>query len=164
APMARSSRRWTSWVPTPTAHSQPHPTRSGSPTPPQGGRQPARVLVGRFRGRRVGGPRAGHHRAVYRGQPGGPAARHRSRRPAAGWPGAGTGVRWGSADAAGTTYRVSFFAKASPGFTAPLTVSLRSDAGRTWASATVAGVTADWARYTTTLTVPAKTPPSVTNR
>jgi alpha-L-arabinofuranosidase len=71
---------------------------------------------------------------------------------------------WGIAVTAGTTYRVSFFAKADPGFTGPLTVSLRSDAGRTWASATVAHVSADWARYTTTLTVPAKVPASTTNR
>jgi alpha-L-arabinofuranosidase len=55
----------------------------------------------------------------------------------------------------GRAYRVSFFAKASRHFTGPLTVGLEpADGSRTYASATVRGLTSQWKRFTTTLRVP----------
>ncbi len=56
----------------------------------------------------------------------------------------------------GRTYRVSFFAKASPPLRGPLTVSLESqDGSQTFATAEVYGLTSGWKRLTTTLRVPA---------
>jgi alpha-N-arabinofuranosidase len=50
------------------------------------------------------------------------------------------------------TYRCSFYAKASDGFSGPLTVSIESNDGKTvYASAAVAVVTGSWKRYELTL-------------
>jgi alpha-L-arabinofuranosidase len=55
----------------------------------------------------------------------------------------------------GQVYRVSFFAKASAGFTGPLTVSLESQNGsQAYASAQVRGLTAGWRQFAATLRVP----------
>jgi hypothetical protein len=65
----------------------------------------------------------------------------------------------------GRTYRVSFFAKASGHFAGPLTVSLESqDGSQAFATADVHGLTAQWRRFTTTLTVPGTATESTTNR
>ncbi|MBR7830154.1 hypothetical protein KDK95_27875 [Actinospica sp. MGRD01-02] len=55
----------------------------------------------------------------------------------------------------GQTYRVSFFAKATAGFDAPLTIALESADGSTsYATAAVGGVSGDWRRFQTVLRVP----------
>ena len=65
----------------------------------------------------------------------------------------------------GQTYRVSFFAKASSGFHAPLTVSLESGDGKTsYVSARVHGVGKDWRHYSTTLHVPRSATASTSGR
>ena len=58
---------------------------------------------------------------------------------------------WGVPVKPSTSYRVSFYARASTASSGPLTVDLESDSGRVWASATISGVTDGWARYTATL-------------
>jgi alpha-L-arabinofuranosidase len=63
----------------------------------------------------------------------------------------------------GQTYRVSFFAKATN--RVPVTVSLESSDGSiVYDTARVHGVTADWARYNTTLRVPRNATESTTAR
>lgn len=63
------------------------------------------------------------------------------------------------------TYEASFFAKADKGFSGPLTLSLeKADGSRTLATATVDGLTADWKRFTTTLTVRTGVAASTDNR
>lgn len=55
----------------------------------------------------------------------------------------------------GQNYRVSFFAKASSGFDAPLTVSLESGDGKiSYVAAEVCGVGTDWQQFSTMLHVP----------
>lgn len=63
-----------------------------------------------------------------------------------------------------TTYRVSFWARASADLTGPLTVSLESTAGALHAEATVTGVTPEWRKFTATLTTGASAPVSTANR
>ncbi|MGC3959970.1 MAG: alpha-L-arabinofuranosidase C-terminal domain-containing protein [Verrucomicrobiota bacterium] len=59
---------------------------------------------------------------------------------------------WGIPVKPSTTYRVSFFAKAAPGFTGPVTVSLESADGKTvFASAKISKLTGDWKQYEATL-------------
>ncbi len=71
---------------------------------------------------------------------------------------------WGIPVRPDTTYRVSFYAKASPGFKGPLTVSLESNDGKTvFAKADVAQVASDWKKFSTILKT-GKVTPSVTNR
>ena len=65
----------------------------------------------------------------------------------------------------GQTYRVSFFAKASSGFHAPLTVSLESGDGKTtYVSAQVHGSGPDWRHHSTTLQVPKSATASTSGR
>lgn len=60
---------------------------------------------------------------------------------------------WGIPVRAKTTYQVSFYAKASGGFSGPLTVSLESANGKKiFASAQISGITGDWQKFQTTLT------------
>ncbi len=55
---------------------------------------------------------------------------------------------WGIPVYPATTYRASFWAKAAPGFTGPLTVSIEStDGSAVYAQAEVAQVTTGWAKY-----------------
>jgi len=59
---------------------------------------------------------------------------------------------WGIPVKPGTTYHLSFFAKAAGGFTGPLTVSIQSADGQTtFASAQISGLTADWKKFETKL-------------
>ncbi len=71
---------------------------------------------------------------------------------------------WGIPVKPQTHDRASFYAKASAGFTGPLTVSIESnDAVTTFATASVAKLTDTWKKYSVTLTTGATTP-STTNR
>ncbi|HEY2759085.1 MAG TPA: hypothetical protein VGI75_00035, partial [Pirellulales bacterium] len=71
---------------------------------------------------------------------------------------------FGVAVAPSTSYSVDFFAKASAGFTGPLTVDLESTTGTVYATATIASITTAWAEYTVTLTTSSSTPITSTNR
>jgi len=67
--------------------------------------------------------------------------------------GVANGGYWGIPVKPRTTYRVSFYAKAAPGFTGPLTVSLESADGKTsFASAKVSGLGGEWKKFQTKLT------------
>jgi alpha-N-arabinofuranosidase len=71
---------------------------------------------------------------------------------------------WGIPVKPETTYRVSFWARTSPGFKGTLTASIESnDGGTVWASASVARATPEWKKYTATLRT-SKVAPSATNR
>ena len=70
---------------------------------------------------------------------------------------------FGVAVAPSTTYSVDFWAKASPGFTGPLTVDIESTTGTVWASATINAISSTWAEYTTTLTTTAGAPLTSSN-
>jgi alpha-L-arabinofuranosidase len=71
---------------------------------------------------------------------------------------------WGIPVWPSTKYRVSFYAKASPGFSGPLTVDVESADGQTtFATAQITGITQDWARYEATLTTE-NVPASAENR
>jgi alpha-N-arabinofuranosidase len=66
--------------------------------------------------------------------------------------GVANGGFWGIPVKPGTTYRVSFFAKAAPGFSGPVTVSLESADGKTvFASANVSRITGEWKKFETAL-------------
>ena len=59
---------------------------------------------------------------------------------------------WGIPVKPNTRYRASFFAKAAPGMTGPITAAIESDDGKTtYASARVAGLTPAWKQYEVTL-------------
>ena len=71
---------------------------------------------------------------------------------------------WGIPVEPNTSYHASFYAKASPGFSGPLTLDIESTNGATvYATATIAKVTGDWKQYTATLTT-GKVAPSTANR
>jgi len=66
---------------------------------------------------------------------------------------------WGIPVKANWTYQCSFYAKASEGFSGPLTVSIESNDGATvYASATVPAITGKWQRYSVTLKTGQVTP------
>jgi alpha-N-arabinofuranosidase len=66
---------------------------------------------------------------------------------------------WGIPVRPGTTYEVSFFAKAAAGFKGPLIVSLESaDGNATFASAKISGLTSEWKKFETKLTTKNITP------
>ncbi|BDI28527.1 hypothetical protein CCAX7_005780 [Capsulimonas corticalis] len=72
---------------------------------------------------------------------------------------------WGIPVAPSTKYRASFYAKSDGKYSAPLTVSIQSnDGAATFATATVAGVTGDWKKYTVTLTTDKSAPKSQNNK
>ena len=72
---------------------------------------------------------------------------------------------WGMAVRPATTYRASFYAKAAPGFSGQLSVSLESnDGSAVFAHAEVAGVTGEWKKYEMKLTTGRAIQPSATNR
>ncbi len=59
---------------------------------------------------------------------------------------------WGIPVKPNTRYRASFYAKAAPGFSGPVAVSIQSDDGRTiYATKTVSGLTSSWKPYEFTL-------------
>ncbi len=68
---------------------------------------------------------------------------------------------WGVPVRPSTSYRVSFYARASTASAGPLTVDLESDSGRVWASAAISGVTGSWERYTATLQTGSQVPASL---
>jgi alpha-L-arabinofuranosidase len=70
---------------------------------------------------------------------------------------------FGVAVAPSTSYSVQFWAKATAGFTGPLTVDLESTTGTIYAMASIPAITTAWAQYTTTLTTGADTPTTATN-
>lgn len=60
---------------------------------------------------------------------------------------------WGIPVRPDTRYRASFFAKAAPGFTGPITAAIESEDGKTvYAAGRVTGVTQAWKQYELTLT------------
>ncbi len=66
---------------------------------------------------------------------------------------------WGIPVHPNTSYRASFFAKAAPGYTGDVTVSIQSDDGRTtYASATVKSLSGDWKDYSAVLKTGEVTP------
>jgi alpha-L-arabinofuranosidase len=65
--------------------------------------------------------------------------------------GIANGGYWGIPVEPKTAYKASFFAKASPGFTGPMTASIESTNGKVFASATISGVTSDWKKFEVTL-------------
>lgn len=79
--------------------------------------------------------------------------------------GIANGGYWGIGVRPETTYRASFFAKAAPGFSGPLTVSLENNDGATvFAHADVTGVTGKWKKFEVKLTTGRGFQPSATNR
>jgi alpha-N-arabinofuranosidase len=72
---------------------------------------------------------------------------------------------WGIPVRPNTRYRASFYAKAAPGFTGPLTVAITSNDGATvQATAQVARITGEWKKYEATLTTAKDAKPSAGNR
>jgi alpha-N-arabinofuranosidase len=72
---------------------------------------------------------------------------------------------WGIPVRPDTRYRASFYAKAAPGFTGPLTVSITSSDGiNVLATAQVARITGEWKKYEATLTTGKDAKPSPENR
>jgi alpha-N-arabinofuranosidase len=65
--------------------------------------------------------------------------------------GVANGGYWGIPVQPRTAYKVSFFAKAAPGFTGPLTASIESTNGKVLASAEISGVTGEWQKFEATL-------------
>jgi alpha-N-arabinofuranosidase len=60
---------------------------------------------------------------------------------------------WGIPVRPNTRYRASFFAKATPGFTGPITAAIESEDGKTvYATGRVTGLTQTWKQYDVTLT------------
>ena len=60
---------------------------------------------------------------------------------------------WGIPVRPNTRYRASFYAKAAPGFTGPITAAIESEDGRTiYATRRVTGLTPAWKQYEVTLT------------
>jgi alpha-N-arabinofuranosidase len=59
---------------------------------------------------------------------------------------------WGIPVKPNTRYRASFFAKGGDGFAGPVTLSIRSEDGRTtYATARVSGITREWKQFEATL-------------
>ncbi len=66
---------------------------------------------------------------------------------------------WGIPVRPDTRYRASFYAKASSGFTGPVSVSIQSDDGRTvYATKSIGGLTTAWKQYDLTLQTGKVTP------
>jgi alpha-N-arabinofuranosidase len=71
---------------------------------------------------------------------------------------------WGIPVKPNTRYRASFYAKAAPGLTAPITAAIESEDGTTtYASGRVSGLTASWKQYEVTLST-ANAAPTATAR
>src|SRR5678816_1116933 len=70
---------------------------------------------------------------------------------------------WGIPVKPNTRYRASVYAKAAPGFTGPIAVSIQSTDGKTiYASGSIAGVTQTWKQYELTLQTRSVTPTTAT--
>jgi alpha-L-arabinofuranosidase len=84
--------------------------------------------------------------------------------PAGGRVGVANDGFWGIPAKPNATYQCNFYAKASDGFTGPLTLTIESDDGKTvHATATVAAITDKWQKYSVALKTGQLTP-SATNR
>jgi alpha-L-arabinofuranosidase len=71
---------------------------------------------------------------------------------------------WGIPVKPDTTYRATFYAKAAPGFTGPLTLEILANDGTTVrAKAEVSGISQEWKKYTAALTT-GKVPVSAENK
>ncbi|KAI9033997.1 glycoside hydrolase superfamily [Phycomyces nitens] len=70
---------------------------------------------------------------------------------------------WGLRVQPGEVYTATFFAKATPGYTGPLTVSIESNSGTILASASVTGLTGAYQKFTATLK-PSVTTTTITNK
>jgi alpha-L-arabinofuranosidase len=73
---------------------------------------------------------------------------------------------WGVPVKPSTSYQVSFYGRSSAASSVPLTIDLESDSGQVWttATATAAGVSGPWTRYTATLRTGAQVPSTLENR
>ncbi|MCM2417102.1 LamG-like jellyroll fold domain-containing protein [Streptomyces sp. RKAG293] len=71
---------------------------------------------------------------------------------------------WGVPVKPSTTYTASLYAKAAPGFTGPLKLSLESTGGTAYATATIPAPTTAWKKYTVRLTTTAGAPTGSANR
>ena len=72
---------------------------------------------------------------------------------------------WGIPVRPATSYRASFYAKAAPGFSGPLTVSIENNDGSTvFAQASIAGVGGAWKKFEVKLATGQGIQPSATNR
>jgi alpha-L-arabinofuranosidase len=78
--------------------------------------------------------------------------------------GAANGGYYGVAVRPSTRYTGSLWAKATPGFTGRLRVSLEKPDGTVLAGTAISGVGGDWARHTYALTTPAGIPTTTDNR
>ncbi|MEU0559636.1 AbfB domain-containing protein [Dactylosporangium sp. NPDC006015] len=86
--------------------------------------------------------------------------------------GSGPGQRVGAANGGfygigvrpSTTYQVAFWARATAGFTGPLTVTIESTGGAVHATSSVSGLGTGWQKFTTTLTTGPGAPVSTANR
>ncbi|MFF7266370.1 LamG-like jellyroll fold domain-containing protein [Streptomyces sp. NPDC008159] len=78
--------------------------------------------------------------------------------------GVANGGFWGIPVRPRQKYTASLFAKASPGFTGPLTVAVESTGGTVHASGTITGLTTSWKQFTVSLTASADAPTTATNR
>ncbi|MEW2113900.1 LamG-like jellyroll fold domain-containing protein [Streptomyces sp. NPDC005474] len=78
--------------------------------------------------------------------------------------GVANGGFWGIPVRPNQTYTASLFAKASAGFTGPLTVDVESTGGTVYASGTITGLTTSWQQFTVSLTASASAPTTATNR
>src|ERR1035437_365331 len=65
--------------------------------------------------------------------------------------GVANGGYWGIPVQPKTAYKVSFFAKAAPGFTGPLTASIESTNGKVLATVEISGVAGEWQKFEATL-------------
>jgi alpha-N-arabinofuranosidase len=71
---------------------------------------------------------------------------------------------WGIPVKPSTTYRASFYARASDGFAGPIQLSIEDKDGAPVASATVSGVSREWKRYEATLTTGGNIEASIASR
>ncbi len=72
---------------------------------------------------------------------------------------------WGIPVRPNTAYRASFYAKAAPGFSGPLTIQIVSNDGATvYAGAQVSHITQEWKKYEATLTTGKAAGPSAQNK
>ena len=78
--------------------------------------------------------------------------------------GAANGGFYGIGVRPSQTYSVSFFARATAGFTGPLAVSIEGTNGTVHAETTVSGLATGWKRFTASLTTRADAPVSTANR
>ncbi|MEO7719800.1 MAG: alpha-L-arabinofuranosidase C-terminal domain-containing protein [Capsulimonas sp.] len=72
---------------------------------------------------------------------------------------------WGVPVNPKTSYKVSFYARSSPGFSGPLTVGIESADGKTtYARAKITGVSSQWKQYTATLKTGPEAPATTAGR